>query len=433
MECNNERVVARVPVRTRISISRLPYARSRSPRPSRRSLVRAGGGFVTGAVTVEAVAALSCLGDYAAVVDGLAAARPQAVLTTTPHGPCGFVDDDMLASPDGATPGDTRAERMILALLAQLRPAIGERLSSVDPTRVAVIVGTSAGGIAEAESNRKPGHRFGPGYDFRFQRLGHLARYTADAIGARGLVTGTSTACTSGARAIGLATRWLDLGWCDLAVAGGVDARCEMTARGFAALEVVSEDYCRPFDVLRDGINLGEGGALLILSRDDRRRGGVRVVGYADAMDAWHASTPHPEGRGIAAAMTAALAMAGCRADEVGYVNMHGTATVLNDAMEARAVREVIGPDVPVSSTKALTGHTLAGAGALEAAICHALLAGDVDALPVQHGHDTLDPAIGPLAVVTADGRRLERPFVVSNSCGFGGHNAALVMVGRDD
>jgi len=388
--------------------------------------------LVTGAATVEAVAALSCLGDYAAMVARLAAMRPQAVLTPTPHGPCGFVEDGLLASPHGAARGDTRAERMILALLAKLEPALSELLSSTDPTRVAVIVGTSAGGIAEAESNRKPGHRFGPGYDFRFQRLGHLARYTADAIGARGLVTGTSTACTSGARAIGLAMRWLDLGWCDLAVAGGVDARCEMTARGFAALEVVSEDYCRPFDVRRDGINLGEGGALLILSRGDRSRGGVRVVGYADAMDAWHASTPHPEGRGIAAAMTGALAMAGCSAVDIGYVNMHGTATVLNDAMEARAVREVIGPNVPVSSTKALTGHTLAGAGALEAAICHAVLSGDVDALPVQHGHDTLDPAIGPLAVVTRDGRRLERPFVVSNSCGFGGHNTALVMVGQD-
>ncbi len=381
-------------------------------------------------VVIEAVSSLSCLGDHAALVRDLGSADPERSLGAVDGSCYGVVDDAALVSATG-DPLRTRAESFVLSLLAQLQPVLPGLLGEVAPERVAVIVGTTAGGIGEAEANRRGGHAFGPRYDFRFQQLGALARFTADAVGARGLVTGVSTACTSGARAIGLGMRWLNLDWCDVAVVGGVDARCEMTRQGFAALEAVSASRCRPLDVDRDGITLGEGGALLVLRRGGEGQGDVLLAGYADAMDAWHVSAPHPEGRGIARAMGEALRGAGLSAARVGYVNLHGTGTVLNDAMEATATRQVLGARVPVSSTKAVTGHTLGAAGALEAALCHALLNGELSALPVQHGLRRLDPALSPLHVVTTTDEVLSTPVAMSNSCGFGGHNASLVLAHR--
>jgi 3-oxoacyl-[acyl-carrier-protein] synthase-1 len=204
-----------------------------------------------------------------------------------------------------------------------------------------------------------------------------------------------------------------------------------MTSQGFASLEAVSPGYCRPFDIERDGINLGEGGALLALSRCSPEDSGVVLAGYGESIDAWHISAPHPEGDGIARAMRSALAMAGYQPSEVGYVNMHGTGTLHNDIMEAKAVIDVLGAAVPVSSTKPMTGHTLGAAGALEAAICYALLQGDLEALPIQHGMQTQDSQFEQLQVITEASRRLNEPVVMSNSCGFGGHNTCLVLALR--
>jgi len=341
----------------------------------------------------------------------------------------GVVEAETLASYASPPGRYSRAEQMVLALLDQQNDRVEQCLSGCDPERVAVIVGTTAGGMAQAESTRRPGHEFTDDYDFRFQRLGHLAEFTAERLGARGLVTGVSTACTSGARAIGLGMRWLSLGWCDVAVVGGVDAMCGMTSRGFASLEAVAPGFCRPFDAERDGINLGEGGALLVLGRQGSGdTSGVCFTGYGESMDAWHMSAPHPEGTGITRAMQEAMAMSGCTAREVGYINMHGTATPHNDSMEATAVLRVAGPATPVSSTKAMTGHTLGAAGALESVICYALLNGDLEALPTQHGLVRQDPLLSELGVIKERGRQLERDVVMSNSCGFGGHNASLIM-----
>lgn len=350
-------------------------------------------------------------------------------MTVGPESVLGLVDDGHLAPYARPAYRYSRAEQIVLALIEQQRVRIEHCLAGIDPERIAVVMGTTAGGVTEAESSRRPGHEYTADYDFRFQRLGQIARFTAEQLGARGLVTGVSTACTSGARAIGLGMRWLALGWCDRAVVGGVDAMCGMTVQGFASLEAVAPGFCRPFDTGRDGINIGEGGALLVLSRErpdsDQR---VFVAGYGESMDAWHISAPHPEGEGIARAMTEAMAMSGCASREIGYVNMHGTATPQNDAMEAGAVIRVLGPEAPVSSTKTMTGHTLGAAGALEASICFALLNEDLKTLPVQHGLREKDPSMSALQVVMETDRELDRAVVMSNSCGFGGHNAALVL-----
>ncbi|GJL82855.1 MAG: beta-ketoacyl-[acyl-carrier-protein] synthase II [marine bacterium B5-7] len=342
---------------------------------------------------------------------------------------CGLIDHTLLEEHSPIHAGASRSEKLMLALIAQQRQQIDRCLMAVDPERVAVVIGSTAGGMAEAEGSRKPGHQFGPEYDFRFQRLSTPARFVAKELNACGLVTGVSTACTSGARAIGLGMRWLELGWCDLAIVGGADVMCDTTVKGFASLEALSEGYCKPFDQHRDGINLGEGGALLVLSsRQADKKNVVEVAGYGESMDAWHLSAPHPQGNGIATAMQDALSMAMCTPENIGYINMHGTATPHNDVMEAWAVLRVLGSKVPVSSTKPMTGHTLAGAGALEATICYALAKGDLGGLPVQHGMLLQDPQIDDLKVILRDETMLQRRAIMSNSCGFGGHNTSLVL-----
>lgn len=380
-------------------------------------------------IAIECVSALSSLGDYAGLTRRLRENEPVDVMTVSDT-VCGRVDDRWLDLYAREPYRYTRAEQFVLALIDQNRARMEESLSGVDPQRLAVVMGTTAGGVAEAETSRRSGHEFTDDYDFRFQRLGQVARFAADVLDARGPVTGVSTACTSGVRAIGLGMRWLFLGWCDVAVVGGIDAMCEMTTQGFASLEAVSTGFCRPFDAQRDGINLGEGGALLILKRRDDTEGLVSIAGYGECMDAWHMSAPHPEGLGIARAMEEALSMSGCTPADVGYVNMHGTATPHNDAMEGKAVLKVLGPSVPVSSTKPMTGHTLGAAGALEAVICYAILNGDLETLPVQHGLRELDPRLGELQLVTDTGREIGQSHVISNSCGFGGHNASVVLAG---
>lgn len=380
-------------------------------------------------IIIDRVSTLSCLGDYASMLEHLLNSEPRDVMSVGPDSVCGRLPDGLLAGYAKSRYRHTRAELIILALIDQERPRLEQCIADVDPRRIAVVIGTSAGGISEAEATREHGHRFGDEYDFRFQRLGQVAKFTAERLGAEGLVTGVSTACTSGARAVGLGKQWLDLDWCDLAIVGGVDALCGVTSQGFAALEAVSPGFCRPFDRARDGINLGEGGALLVLRRTrEAQQGEVVLAGYGESMDAWHMSAPHPEGRGISRAMNDALFMSGQTPADVGYVNMHGTGTQHNDGMEANAVLGVLGNRVPASSTKTMTGHTLGAAGAIEAVICYALARNDLQELPVQHGLQELDPDMSGLAVVTQPRPCPDPRVILSNSCGFGGHNASLVI-----
>lgn len=380
-------------------------------------------------IIIECVSTLSCLGDYSSMLQHLLNSEPRDVMSMGPDSVCGRLPDNLLAGYANSRYRHTRAELIILALIDQERPRLEQCIADVDPRRIAVIIGTSAGGISEAEATREPGHQYGKGYDFRFQRLGQVAKFTAERLGADGLVTGVSTACTSGTRAVGLGMQWLDLDWCDLAIVGGVDALCGVTLQGFSSLEAVAPGFCRPFDRARDGINLGEGGALLVLRRkQEAQQGDVVLAGYGESMDAWHISAPHPEGRGIARAMKDALLMSDQAPADVDYVNMHGTGTPHNDGMEAKAVLGVLGTGVPVSSTKTMTGHTLGAAGAIEAVICYSLARKDLSELPVQHGLRELDGQMSGLAVVTQPHPCPSPRVILSNSCGFGGHNASLVI-----
>jgi 3-oxoacyl-[acyl-carrier-protein] synthase-1 len=234
-----------------------------------------------------------------------------------------------------------------------------------------------------------------------------------------------STACSSGARALVSAARLLRAGVLDAVVCGGVDTLSGFTMAGFDALGALAPTRCNPMSRRRAGLHLGEGAALFLLGRD---AAAVRLAGWGETSDAHHASAPEPSGRHAADAVRAALARAGVRAEDLDYVNLHGTGTPQNDAMESRAMAEVIGSDVPCSSTKPLTGHVLGGGSAVEAALAWGVVAGAVRKLPVHVWDGEVDPALPRLRLVGADEVPARPPrAALSNAFGFGGSNVALV------
>jgi 3-oxoacyl-[acyl-carrier-protein] synthase I len=236
-----------------------------------------------------------------------------------------------------------------------------------------------------------------------------------------------STACSSGAKALASAARLLRAGLADAVIAGGADTLCRLTVAGFRALECVSVARCNPLSARRKGINLGEGAALFVMSRE---LGPLRLSGWGETSDAHHMSAPDPTGRGAADAMRLALHRAGVPPGAVDYVNLHGTGTRQNDAMESHAVGQVLGLDVATSSTKPLTGHALAAAGAIEAAFAWLTLVDNPRGVLPPHWWDgERDPELAGLHVVSPGGS-LGRPpaHVLSNSFAFGGSNAALLI-----
>jgi 3-oxoacyl-(acyl-carrier-protein) synthase len=238
------------------------------------------------------------------------------------------------------------------------------------------------------------------------------------------------TACSSAANAIGLAADAIRNGRADVMLAGGADSLSRIAFNGFCALKVVSPDGPRPFDRDRQGMMVGEGAGMLVLeSLEHARKRGANVLatvaGYGHSCDAHHLTAPHPEGKGAIAAMREALAQAGLEAADVGYINAHGTATQDNDRTEARAIHEVFGGEVPVSSTKRFFGHTLAAAGGVEAVVSVWALMNQ--ALPANLGlREPLDD--GPINLVAETAPAQGLKHVLSNSFGFGGNNAALVF-----
>lgn len=322
---------------------------------------------------------------------------------------------------------DCRNNRLFAAAAAQIRPAIDAALARHGAKRVALVVGTSTSGIASGEDAMAARIRdgaFPPGFSYRQQEIGATAPLGARLLGVRGPAYTVSTACTSGAKALLAARRLLELGIADAAIAGGVDTLCRLTVGGFASLESTSPQRCNPLSRNRNGINIGEGAALFLLGREE---GPVRLAGGGESSDAHHLSAPDPEGAGAEIAMRAALADAGATAADIGYVNLHATATRKNDEMESRVMARVFPRETPVSGTKPLTGHALGAAGALEAAFCWLTL---VDGLLPPHVWDgEADPEL-PLLRVAARGERLSKRLTMSNSFAFGGSNASLIFSG---
>ena len=297
-------------------------------------------------------------------------------------------------------------------------------------TRVGVFLGTSTAGILQTElayRRRDPESGALPD-DFHYRTTHNsfsLAEFTRDYFGLEGMAIAISTACSSSAKVFAAAARQLELGTIDAAIVGGVDTLCLTTLYGFASLQLTSAQPCRPYDAERNGISIGEGAAFALLERADAApSGAVLLLGTGESSDAYHMSSPHPEGLGAKLAMQAALRSAGLGAADIDYINLHGTSTPANDAAEGKAVAALFGNTVPCSSTKGATGHTLGAAGAVEAVICALALTDDF--LPGSPGTQNLDPTI-PVDYLM-QGKAGAVRHALTNSFGFGGSNCSLIL-----
>ncbi|HET7525345.1 MAG TPA: beta-ketoacyl-ACP synthase [Burkholderiaceae bacterium] len=282
--------------------------------------------------------------------------------------------------------------------------------------RVGVLVGTSTSGILQTEIAYRE-------RDANGALPAWLASFVRAALDLQGPAWVISTACSSGAKAYAAAARLIALGVIDAAVVGGCDTLCMTTLYGFRALELLSSDVCRPWDVRRNGLSLGEAASFALLQRDDTEPV-AWLLGCGESSDGHHMSSPHPEGAGAVAAMRAALADAQLQPDRVDYVNLHGTGTRNNDTAEDLAVCNVLGRTVPVSSTKGHTGHALGAAGAIEAALT--LVSLQQGLLPRGLHCEQPDPALHANYLLHTQQRALS--VAASNSFGFGGSNACLVF-----
>ncbi len=294
--------------------------------------------------------------------------------------------------------------------------------------RVGVFLGTSTSGILQTEvayRHRDPTTGALPAslhYAHTHNNYS-VSRYVRDALGLQGPAAVISTACSSSAKVFAAAARMMALGLIDAAVVGGVDSLCMTTLYGFKSLELLSPDICRPWDAQRNGLSLGEAAALALLERQPQAACGW-LLGAGESSDGHHMSSPHPEGAGAAMAMRAALDQAGLKPGDVDYLNLHGTGTPGNDAAEDKAVCDVFGTNLPCSSIKGFTGHTLGAAGGVEALISLlALQHGFMPAgLNLQQPDSTLNAAYLPALQM----QKLR--VVASNSFGFGGSNCCLVL-----
>jgi 3-oxoacyl-[acyl-carrier-protein] synthase I len=292
--------------------------------------------------------------------------------------------------------------------------------------RVAIVIGTSTSSIGASEEayTRLEDGRFPPDLDRSIVHTPHsLGDFLQAALALDGPCVTVATACSSSAKAFAQAARLLDAGFADAAVVGGVDTLCGSVLFGFNALGLVSAAPCQPFDVDRCGLSLGEAAGFALLERDGR---GPRLMGYGESSDAHHMSSPHPQGLGAQQAMEQALARAGVDAADVGYINLHGTATPKNDEVEAQAIARLFPPTTFASSTKGWTGHTLGAAGITESVI--ALIALEHGELPGVLNTRSLDPLCGPQLRIDND--RQDVRYVMNNSFGFGGNNCSLLFGG---
>lgn len=370
---------------------------------------------------------------FEACLEALAAGRVQPIGAPPP--PTSLADPPAVFVVEGEPcegEAPTRTARLAIAAAREAwRRARGPTGSGPDPARVGVVVGTTVGctfedepfyrdllaGLApEASSVR------------RFERE-DLASQVAEALGLAGPRLTVATACASGADAIAAGARWVASGRCDAVVAGGADALARYPYLGFYRLQNCSPERCRPFDLDRRGLNLGEGAAFLVL--ESARRAGKRgpaplaaLVGHGSAADAHHPTAPHPEGRGLRLAVARALERGGAAPGDVAFANAHGTGTADNDRVEGRVLADLLPATTPVLSTKGYTGHTLGAAGALEAAFAVGhLLRGEV---PASAGFATPDPDCR--VVPTTAPVAVDRPFGLSTSLAFGGANTALLF-----
>jgi 3-oxoacyl-[acyl-carrier-protein] synthase II len=367
---------------------------------------------------------------WAGLAAGACAIRPLTLLD-----PAGFRCRIAAEVPDvrHGSPRRSRADR--LALAAASEALEDADLDPVARSEVAVVVGAVGGGLLEAESWywRRAEEPRPAGWAAALR--GVLPAAHAEALGWRLGLAGPRhtvvTACSSGAVALAEAAELIADGVVDTALAGGVDALTRLCFMGFNALKLLDPAPCRPFDLERGGMSIGEGAAFVVLeAAEPARARGARVyaelAGHGATTDAYHVTAPEPQGEGMERAMRAALAAGGVAPGDVGYANAHGTATQQNDRIEARAMARVFGDrGLLVSSTKSMIGHTMAAAGSLEAVATVLALAHEL--LPPTANLGTVDPDV-PFDCLPRAARETVVEHAISNSFGFGGQNITLLF-----
>lgn len=362
---------------------------------------------------------------------GLAPCQFESVDLDTYVGQVDGLDDEQL--PASLREFDCRNNR--LAHLALRQDGIEELVRStivrVGPRRFGLFLGTSTSGILETEIAFRHRDPVDGALPTQFNYRGSHSAFSVAAflralLDIEGPGAVISTACSSGAKAFAAAQRMIEADVIDAALVGGVDSLCLTTLYGFHSLQLMAAGPCRPCAVDRDGISIGEGAAFALLERVDTKMSSqsVALLGVGESNDAYHLSSPHPEGLGARLAMELALQSAATEPGEIDYVNLHGTATISNDQAECRALIAVLGADVPCSSTKGATGHTLGAAGAVEAVVC--ALALTEGFMPAGINTTVVDPALGVRYLTSTRGLQPSR--VLSNSFGFGGTNCALLF-----
>lgn len=318
---------------------------------------------------------------------------------------------------------NTYNNRLALSSLLQIESQVKMAINQFGADRVAVVVGTSTSGIADGAVALSTG--MPENYHYHQQEVGNLGQFVSDYFSLQGPSYTISTACSSSGRVFISAKRLLNSGLVDAVIVGGSDSLCKLTLNGFHGLEALSTELCLPFSENRKGINIGEASAFMLLSKQ-KNTTGLALLGVGDSSDAHHISAPHPEGKGAIEAMQKALVNANLTIENIGYINAHGTATKLNDAMESKAIYSLFKKRVPVSSTKPLTGHTLGVASILEASICCLLLTEDIT-LPMQVNDGKIDSTLAPICIITKP-EPLHKKAVLSNSFAFGGNNVSLIF-----
>lgn len=321
------------------------------------------------------------------------------------------------------------AFEQIAEKLTQVKSLLSKKIGR-EP-KIAVVIGTSTSGIASGEQSMQ--HYLATGehdqkYHYAMQEMGAPAEFIAKLSGANASVYSISTACTSSAKALISGQRLIAAGLAEIVIAGGVDSLCKMTINGFNALESISTTQTQPFQAQRCGINIGEGAALFVMSE---LACDIALTGFGESSDAHHISAPHPDGKGAIQAMTTALECANLTSEDISYINLHGTGTVQNDVMEAKAVAQVFSKLIPCSASKHLHGHCLGAAGAIEAGLCWLLLS-DLNQkkhYPVMNISGDIDEKIADInLLLTEYNSKRSLRHCMTNSYAFGGNNASLIL-----
>jgi 3-oxoacyl-[acyl-carrier-protein] synthase-1 len=385
---------------------------------------------VSAPIPITAWSAVNALGRTTQeVLDALDRGRsglgPSPIPTTMPT-VVGAVPGELAPLPERFRAYDCRLARLGVMAFAEVEEAVARATSRWGAERVAIILGTSTGGLEETEQayhSWLTTGRVTETYDYERQHnFAAFGDLLAEMSGVRGPAYVVSTACSSSGKVAASAARLMNMGLADAVLVGGIDSLTRMTLQGFHSLGILSPTNCRPFGRDRDGINIGEGAAFFLMERGGDAP--VHMLGCGESSDAYRMSSPEPTGRGAREAMERALAQAGMTPADVDHINAHGTATKLNDAAEALAIDAMFGARVPVSSTKGYTGHLLGAAGGTEVVFAiHAVTTGR---MPATLGCDPLDPEVKIDVVREPRDGRVRR--VLSNSFAFGGSNVCVFV-----